>query len=334
VRGLTETRCRRGADIARKLRFSERVAEGIYSFDELWDGAGHPQGLAGDAIPIFSRIALLATVIDVFHNSKGADAAREEVRKRSGAWFDPALARAFERVACHTSFWAGLENPNIAEMVFALEPAQHRVAVDDGYLDDIAAAFGQVVDAKSPFTAGHSARVELYADAIAAQMGVDAEQRRWIRRAALLHDVGKLGVSNALLDKPARLEGDELAAVRAHARHTHTILSRISAFSQMAMTAAAHHERIDGAGYPFGLKGEEISFETRVISTADFFDALTADRPYRKAMPIEQAMAVIKRETGPAIDPACFEALANVVACLPAIQRPSTQPAANTVWAA
>ena len=181
---LIATRCQRGADIARLLRFSEAVAAGIYSLDEQFNGQGKPDGLVGAAIPVFARIALLAQVIDVFHTAGGEQAALAEIRLRAGRWFDPSLVLAFERVVQARTFWSTLRAPNIAEAVLALEPVSHAVPLDDDYLDDIAAAFGQVVDSKSPYTSGHSARVALYTDLIAEALGLSFERRRWLKRAA------------------------------------------------------------------------------------------------------------------------------------------------------
>jgi HD-GYP domain-containing protein (c-di-GMP phosphodiesterase class II) len=140
-------------------------------------------------------------------------------------------------------------------------------------------------------------------------MAFSVERRRWLKRAALLHDIGKLGVSNSILDKPDKLDPDEWAAMKMHATHTETILSRIAAFGSLASIAAAHHERLDGKGYPRGLRGNQIVLETRIITTADIFDALTADRPYRAAMPVTRAMAVMSDMIGTAIDAGCFDAL-------------------------
>jgi HD-GYP domain-containing protein (c-di-GMP phosphodiesterase class II) len=197
----------------------------------------------------------------------------------------------------------------LQQEIFALEPAQITSAVDEDYLDDIAAAFAKVVDSKSPYTSGHSERVTLFIDLIARQMEFSAEQRRWLKRAALLHDIGKLGVSNSILDKPGKLDLDEWAAMKMHAAHSETILSRIEAFRELAAIAGAHHERLDGKGYPRGLKGDEIALETRIITTADIFDALTAERPYRAAMPVDKAMATMAEMLDTAIDPDCFRAL-------------------------
>jgi HD-GYP domain-containing protein (c-di-GMP phosphodiesterase class II) len=310
---LIVTRCQRGSAIARRLRFPDAVARAIECLDEHWDGGGRPERLAGEAIPLAARIALLAQVADVFHSAAGRDAALHELRTRAGRWFDPRLVAAFERVAEDERLWQMLRSPMIDAAVLALEPGHGQVPLDDDFLDDIAAAFGQVVDAKSPYTAGHSARVGELVDAIAATLGLPAERRRWLRRGALLHDVGKLGVSNAVLDKPGKLDAAEWIAVRRHAEYTEQILSRISAFDELARIAGAHHERLDGAGYPRGLTGSAIALETRIITAADIFDAISAERPYRGATPAERTLQIMAESLGSAIDPRCYEALRAVV---------------------
>ncbi|MDE2120052.1 MAG: HD-GYP domain-containing protein [Betaproteobacteria bacterium] len=307
-RELIQTRCQRGADIARQMRFGDNVASAIHALDEHWDGSGKPDGLAGEAIALHARIALLAQVVDVFHTASGPKAALAEARLRSGSWFDPQLVRALEQVA-DDAFWEGLRDPQLAQRVYALEPALHSVPLDDDYLDEIAEAFGQIIDAKSPFTAGHSARVGLYTDLIAEQLGIDPERRRWLRRGALLHDMGKLGVSNTVLDKPGKLDETEWQAMRMHALYTEQILQGIEPFAELAFVAGAHHERLDGGGYPRGLHAADIPLETRVITTADIFDAISADRPYRAAVPVAQTLDMMQRLVGSALDERCMRAL-------------------------
>ncbi len=311
---LIATRCQRGAEIARLLRFPEGVAQGIYSLDEHYNGNGKPEGLKADAIPRHARIALLAQVIDVFNTADNAQAALDEVRRRSGQWFDPELVQAFEAVALDSGFWETLSSAQIDQAVLELEPEGFEVPLDEDYLDDIADAFGQVIDSKSPYTSGHSTRVALYTDLIAEQLGMTQERRRWLKRGAVLHDIGKLGVSNSVLDKAGSLDRDEWDAVKMHAVYTETILSRIDAFKELARIAGAHHERLDGGGYPRGLSADAISFETRIITIADIFDAITAARPYRGAIPIPQALQMMEKTVGTAIDAHCFEALKAAVA--------------------
>ncbi len=306
---LVITRCERGAAVARQLGFPESVAEAVRNLDEHWDGNGRPARLAGERIPLGSRIALAAQVADVFYQAGGHEAARKELRRRRGTWFDPRVVDAFCAMARSPAFWKPLGEPDFAERLWGLEPGRQEMNVTEAQLDAIAHAFAQIVDAKSHFTYGHSERVGRYADAISRQMGHSAAHTAWIRRGALLHDLGKLGVSNTVLDKPGRLTASEWTQIKRHPALTEDILARIKPFEKLARIAGAHHERMDGYGYPHGLEGDEIGLETRIITTADIFDALTAVRPYRDALPIEEAFSIMDGETGTAIDATCLEAL-------------------------
>lgn len=306
ARDLIQTRCMRGADIARRLRFPESVAQSIASLDEHWDGGGKPLGLSGEAIPLAARLALLAQIADVFQKAAGPEAARAEVLARKGTWFDPALVDAFLSLSKSPEFWHALQDPELESKIGQFEPEAARVPVDEDYLDDIAQAFGTVIDAKSPFTGGHSDRVGELARAMGSEMGLPADAVRKLRRAAILHDVGKLAVSSRILEKPGKLDDDEWIEMRSHADHTMGILSRIAPLRAMAGVAGAHHERLDGTGYPLGLDAMMIARESRIITVCDFYDALTADRPYRAAMPPEKALGIMAGEVGKAIDAECF----------------------------
>lgn len=310
---LIQTRCNRGARIARQLRFPEEVALGIHALDEHWDGLGRPDGVKGNAIPRNARIALLAQVIDVFNFSQGQAAALEEIRQRSGSWLDPDLVSAFEKVAQHAEFWELLNAEHIDQAVLALEPAQYSLPLDEHYMDEIAGAFGQVVDSKSPFTAGHSERVGFYAYHIAQELQLTEAHCNWIKRAALLHDIGKLGVSSSILEKPGKLTAEEFYEVQKHAELTKIILSKIAQFAELAKIASAHHERLDGKGYPEGLTAEAIMLETRIITVADIFDAISAERPYHPANSVEDTLAIMQGMQDTAIDSQCFNALKNVL---------------------
>ncbi|MDE2583639.1 MAG: HD domain-containing protein [Rhodospirillales bacterium] len=307
--GLLHGRRRRSAAIVRHLGFSSEVAAGVCSLDEHWDGSGAPDGLAGLAIPLPARMALLAQVVDVVHAEGGPAAACREVRRRSGTWLDPNLVAAFEQAQRARSFWRGLAAEGLARRVAAIQPPGRIVTVDEARLDAIAAAFAEVVDAKGGSTGGHGWRVADYAVAIAARLGWPAPQQRRLRRAALLHDIGKLAVSNEILDKPGKLDPDEWAAIHQHPAMSEQILGRIAVFRDLAAIAGAHHERLDGKGYPKGLAAEAIPLEARIITTADIFDALIADRPYRGPLPPEHALALMERERGTVVDGRCLDAL-------------------------
>lgn len=316
ARGLIETRCQRGAKIARRLRFSEEVARGILDLDEHFDGTGKPDGFAGESISIHARIALLAQIVDVFHTGGGKEAACREIALRSGNWFDPSLCSAFADVAGEAGFWLTLAAPDLQQTVISLAPELGGEAVDEDYLDEIAAAFADVVDSKSPYTAGHSDRVALFTDMIAEELGLTPGRRRFLKRAALLHDIGKLGVSNQILDKAGKLTEEEWQAVRQHPAQSRIILSRIAAFQELARIAGDHHEKLDGKGYPRGISGKDICLETRIITVADIFDALTAERPYRSAMPVADAFEIMRKDVPSGLDSACFSALERAMARL------------------
>lgn len=165
------------------------------------------------------------------------------------------------------------------------------------------------MDAKSPYTAGHSRRVAKYAAGIAAGLDLPFRQREALQRAALLHDIGKLGVSNGILDKPGKLDAQEWEAVRRHPALSQEILGRVTVFRPLAEIAGAHHERLDGRGYPNGLEAGQIMLETRIITAADIFDAITAERPYRGPVPVSDCLDIMRRDRGTAVDGACLEAL-------------------------
>ena len=306
---LTNTRCHRGADIARQMRFSEAVAQGITDLDEHWDGKGLPRKKTGQDIALTARIALLAQVADVFFVSQGPAAAMAEVKRRSGTWFDPELVEALLRLGADPLFWASLTDAALPDRVVAFETVKNALPVNDDYLDDIAAAFAEVIDAKTPYTSGHSDRVALFSNMIAVELGLSDAACRHLRRAALLHDIGKLGVSNSILDKPGKLDDEEWAEIKRHPALGRTVLSRVGAFHDISEVAGNHHERLDGKGYPVGISGEAIDFPSRIVAVADIFDALTADRPYRQAMSVEQALVILDDMVGAALDARCVAAL-------------------------
>jgi putative nucleotidyltransferase with HDIG domain len=166
-----------------------------------------------------------------------------------------------------------------------------------------------IVDAKSSFTAAHSSRVTEVAVELGMLFGFDQDRLRTLRRAALLHDIGKLGVPNSILEKPGRLDGDEYLRVQQHPRHSFEILKPIRAFHRVADIASAHHERLDGKGYWRGLTASELDLDMRILAVADVFDALSAERPYREALPLPEVFAIMDREAGTGLDASCVDAL-------------------------
>ena len=302
-------RGQRGEGIALRLGFSTATAEAIRGIDEHWDGSGGPDGLVGHEIPLFSRIILVAQTVDAFYSRRGLLAAMKMARERSGHWFDPSLARIVRSWREETNWWEQLYSPEATEIAISLEPQQYTRYVDDKGLDEVARAFAEIIDAKSPFTYHHSTNVAKYARAVAYELGFEKQELRVINRAALLHDVGKLGVSSRILDKAGPLTQEERAEMQRHPLYTWEILQRVGAFSGFARTAALHHEKLDGSGYPWGVRGEDLDLPARILCVADMYEALTAHRPYRAGLGRETALKIIREGSGKHVCPVAAEAL-------------------------
>ncbi|HRN49802.1 MAG TPA: HD domain-containing phosphohydrolase [Anaerolineales bacterium] len=310
ARGLIKTRCERGADIARMLGFPEDTAQAILDLDEHWDGKGDPLGKKGEQISLLGRVLDFAQTLEVFYSMYGPEGARRVARERRGTWFDPALVDLFfATIADDESFWERLASKDLITDIGAYEPPDRILHADQDKLDQIAEAFARVIDAKSPYTSRHSARVAEIVRLMAAELKLPPEQRRDLSRAALLHDIGKLAVSNTILDKPDKLNDAEWAQMRSHTEYTYRILERVRGFRQLAQIASAHHERLDGRGYHRGLPGGEMPQEARLLAVADQYEALTAPRPYRSALTPQEALALLEKQVGTGIDPLAFQAL-------------------------
>jgi HD-GYP domain-containing protein (c-di-GMP phosphodiesterase class II) len=305
TRSLMRARCHRGAEIALKLGFSVATAEAIRALDEHWDGHGQPRGLRGAEIPVEARILCLAQTVEVFHATGGTRAAYRVARKRSGEWFDPELVEALRTFQFDTRFWASLRDPDVS----LVEPPDGVLTADEARLDQIADGFAAVVDAKSPWTHEHCDRVCAIAIGMAQLLDFDELSLRRLRRAALLHDLGKLSISSRILDKPGPLTDEERARFREHPLLGEQILGQVASFVELSVVASAHHERLDGSGYPRGLAGDALTMPMRVLAVADVYEALISDRPYRPAYPWQEALDLMRADVPERLDPRAFAAL-------------------------
>ena len=308
-RQMVAIRCERGAAISRLFGVPDASADAIYHLDEHWDGRGHPHGTKRQAIPLLARILCLAQTLEVFIAQGGVGAGMDMLRQRSGRWFDPEVAEVALSFENQTNFWADAYTADPFSALADLEPPEVRIHADAQRVDDIAVGFAQVVDAKSPWTRRHSEGVRELAVGIARVQGLPEAEVRQIDRAALLHDIGKLGVSNAILDKPGKLDDREFGAMRRHSAYTHEILGRIDGLGELAEAAAGHHEKLDGTGYHRGLVGEAIHPHSRILAVADMCEAMTAERPYRQTMPMERVLGILDAEARHAI---CGDAVAGL----------------------
>ena len=302
---VTAARCTRGAAIAKMLNFEPEVSDTILYLDEHWDGKGAPYQRRQVEIPLLSRILGFAQTFEVFVSTYGIEEALAMAESRNGTWFDPEVVRASKTLAGDEDFWDRLGTPDW--VYFRLPQLLKRVLESD--LDSICEAFAMIVDAKSSFTAEHSTRVMQYSVALAGCFGFSKAEVSRLRHAALLHDIGKLGVPTGILEKPGKLDDLEFDRVKLHPKYGHEILGQIPGFEYIAEIASSHHERLDGKGYWRGLGADELSLDVRIVTSCDVFDALSARRPYRDAMPVEKVFAIMKQDIGTAFDASCVEAL-------------------------
>jgi len=310
-REMITLRCDRGAFILRKLGMSEDAAEAVRYLDEHWDGSGYPERRRRDEIPLLARICSVAQNIDVFSTEQGAEAAMAVLKERSGRWFDPELVELAVTLHQEKSLWQDCARGDDAELTRAavkdLAPDSMDLAADQ--IDNVCMAFAEVIDAKSPFTYRHSLGVAAAASGVAETLGLPSEACVRIRRAALLHDLGKLSVPNSILDKPTILNAAEWMVVKGHPGLSRSILERVGAFRQLSVIAGNHHERLDGSGYPDKKSADLLSLESRILSVADVYGALTEERPYRASLDLEQVSSIMSKDVPSRLDPACYEAL-------------------------
>jgi putative nucleotidyltransferase with HDIG domain len=321
AREVVRTRCERGADIARLLELSSATEDAIRALDEHWDGNGQPYGKKGRDIPLLGRVLGLAQTVEVFFSTHGVETAYHMAAARRGTWFDPNLVDALFAFRADHLFWQDVASgDNLQDLKF-IEPSDRILHASEEKLDLVAEAFARVIDAKSPWTYQHSNGVAQIAVSIGSRLGFSARELRSLRQGALLHDLGKLGVSSLILDKPGRLTEAELQVMRRHPEHTAGILARVSCFHHLAETAASHHERLDGNGYHRGLRSAQLSQQARILCVADICDALRSSRPYRPGMNPEQVLEVMGREVGHGLDPDCFAAMRGVLIDSPAPEK-------------
>ncbi len=305
---LIGARCERGADIARKVGLSENSAQAIRALDEHWDGNGYVEGRKGKEIPLLAQIMNVSQTLDVFAFRSGPVAAVKVVSDRSGTWFNPEIARVVRSLRHDKTLWEQVKASNAREFVLEMEPGV-AVPASPERIDSLCEAFAQVIDAKSSYTFHHSVGVTEAAVEIAEGMALAPAVITLVRRAALLHDIGKLSVSNSILEKPGKLNDAEWKIMKMHPVYTRIILEKIAGFEHLAFIAGAHHERLDGLGYPNGLNASQMTLPARIIAVADVFQALSEKRPYREGLPLEVVLGMIEKDVPHRLDQECVAVL-------------------------
>ena len=281
------------ASIARtmgeQLGLAPGVLEALSAAYERWDGKGWPGDIGGDDVPLASRIAQIAEYVEVANRLGGVEAVRKLARERRGEQFDPQLCDALESEG--DVILSGLDELGTWDAVIAAEPAL-AVVLSGDRVDEALVALANFIDIKSPYFLGHSRAVA----ELAAAAATSEDDRRTLYRAGLVHDWGRLGISNAILDKPGPLGAGEWERLRMEPQITDRMLRQSEALAPLAAIAVQHRERLDGSGYPAGLAGAAISRQAHILGAADAYQAMREPRPYRAALSADGAATALRDE--------------------------------------
>lgn len=304
---MIRSHCTSAATLARHVGLPEEVAHALEFAYERDDGGGLPTGCPGSQIPVEMKIVQLADIVEVHHRVRGVDGAIEMVRERRGGQFDPEVVDTF--LAAPEQVLAPARGADAWDAAIAEAPDVETRLDEDG-LDRLCSAIGDFADLKCPFTLGHSRAVAARSTAAAPALGLDEEQTRLLRRAAHLHDVGRMGVSNQVWSKPEALTTSEWERVRLHPYLTERVLTRVPGLARERQLARAHHEHLDGSGYPMGVSGAALGAGERVLAAAVAYQSALEPRPYRSALePDDAAVRVRRRGERGQLDPECVDAL-------------------------
>ncbi len=283
---MIENHSRMARLLGEQLGLSEAALDALDASYEQWDGKGWPGKLKGEDVPIAARLSVIGEFTEVAHRIGGIEAAKEHARKHSGKEFDPELASEFQRSA--EMLLADLDTADTWNAVIGAEPAL-TVLLSDEEFDNALRAIADFIDLKSPYTLGHARAVADLVVGAGSSIGMTDEEIRILRRAGLIHDYGRLGVSNTIWDKPGALGAGEWERVRMSPYVTERMLQQSEALAPLGAIAVQHRERLDGSGYPRGLTGPAISRAARLLGAADAYQAMREPRPYREALSADDA---------------------------------------------
>ena len=298
--------CDAASMIARRLGLGHAVQDCVAQQFERWDGKG-PYGMAADEVALPARVGEVATQAVIFLDAVGPEAALAMVEQRAGGWFDPGVAAAF-----------GNAGPELMDELVAADPWQAVLEaepmpvalIDESDLDRVARCFADMVDLKSPYTVGHSSEVARFAESAARTLGLAEGEVVTLRRAALLHDLGRVGVSSGVWDKKGPLTRSDWEQIRLHPYHSERILSCSQTLAPLGWIAGLHHERLDGSGYHHGVSASGLATSARILSAADTFQTATQERPHRAARSVEQAAEHLTAEAAAGrLDADCVAAI-------------------------
>lgn len=283
--------CVEGEKNLENFPFINKKANVILYHHENYDGSGF-FGVAGTNIPFYSRIIHLADSIAIWYaDGMSADLITDAIIKNARL-FDPDLCEAALELGRNVEFWLAQNNRFVQHALVAMLPQVNR-ELDYSQIRLISQMFSRIIDAKSPFTGSHSRGISEKTGFICQYYEFDEKTYWQMRIAADLHDLGKLAIPSSILDKPAKLDRGELKVIQSHPFYTRRILEQIDGFGDITEWASNHHEKLNGSGYPYGLDKRRLDFNSRILACVDIYQALTEDRPYRKAMSHFEAIRIM-----------------------------------------
>jgi HD-GYP domain-containing protein (c-di-GMP phosphodiesterase class II)/DNA-binding CsgD family transcriptional regulator len=273
--------CEVAREVAHRLGLPASTQDALYHAFESWVGGAAPDGLRGEDIPLASRVARAALETAVFSQLGGVATAVDALRARAGVILDPGVVEVLVDDAA--SFVAEADRGDPSEWLLEVEPTP-AIERDGRGIVDVARAFGDLADLKVPWMHGHARAVARLAVGGARRLGMDPSEAEHLEIAALLHDVGRVGVSNAIWEKAGPLTRLEWEQARMHAYHSERILAASPSLAPYSSTAGMHHERLDGSGYHRGTTAPNLTRAVRVLAAADVYVALVSPRPHRRAL--------------------------------------------------
>ncbi len=293
LRDSARARCEVAMHLARWCDFGQGVQTGLWQLFERWDGSGLPNGLAGEQLSLPVRIVQIAQDAETFFRLEGLAGVKRLLAERSGKGYDPRLAAHFLDQA--EALFASLEVTSLPQAVQEAEPEAIR-RLPSEQCQKTLEAMADFADMKSPFTAGHARGVADLAARAATEAALDDTQVTTIKWAGLVHDLGRVRIDAAILDKPARLSDSDWEEVRLHPYYTERVLARCEPLSDVTQLAALHHERLDGSGYHRGVPATLQPFGARLLAAADAYHAMNEARAHREALRRGEAAAALKAE--------------------------------------
>lgn len=294
--------CQTGARRMEYFAPLENFAAPILHHHTRWEAMSdidldHRERLDSNLIYLLDRIDYLCQVSPGSSFLAKKDIVRHKISTFKGDYFNVDLVNAFLDASDNEAFWFSLEPFMLIDFIDRRKKCRLNILINTEELKKIAELFAQIVDAKSPYTAEHSAGVASLSRLLSTLAGLDSQTTEKVEVAGLLHDLGKMQVPDRVLEYSGPLAAEDLSHMRHHSYVTYRILKNISGLEDIATWAGDHHEALDGSGYPFRRTAEELGIESRIVAVADIFQALAQDRPYRKARPLDHIIDFLKKSS-------------------------------------